>query len=157
MKKIKSVFLLLLVSSTTFAQNTASMKSAVTITAACDVGMNDFVFGSTTFVDDKLLLGNLKIKCNPGVVGTITLSGGNSLDPSARYMVNDSDTTQKLNYKIHLTGEDTNIGDGTRGTSTFMITGNGQLQEQSISGTVMKGQYLRPGLYRDNITFNVNY
>lgn len=156
-KKLTTALFIYAVAASSFAQITAAMKSSVTVTAACDVSMNDFVFGETNFVSDKLLMGKLKLKCNPGVVATISLSGGNSADPSARYMVNEEDTTQKLGYKIHLTGEDNSIGDGSQGTSVFTIIGNGGLQEQSISGTVMKGQYLTPGIYRDRITFTVNY
>lgn len=134
---------------------TGNMTTNAQIQAACSVSVDNMNFGTISYKNTNISLAKLATTCSKGIVGTGSLSTGNSSD-YARYMTNGTDNSDHLKYDITMPGGLT-LGDGSGTTGTLSITGTGVEVQQWLSGTLPKSQYLTPGNYSDNLTFTLSY
>lgn len=138
-------------------QQTTNFQASAQLQSTCALQIDDFKFGTTAYSYDQTTLAELSVTCSKGVNAVATISAGNSSD-FTRYMTDGTPESDKLMYKLYLPGDASRIvGDGTNGTITIQITGTGSPVYKWISGSVLRGQYLKPGNYSDSLTMTLTY
>lgn len=132
-------------------------NTSAQLQSTCSVNIDDINFGEISFKSDKVVLSLLSTTCSKGITAIGSISTGVSNDYNQRYLTDGTVDSDKLNYRVSLPGKVASIGDGTSGTQTITITGTGITDSQWISGIVLRGQYLKPGLYNDTLVFKLTY
>lgn len=158
MKKIISLISLCLLPFLSMAENkTANMTASVSLSPACTIAVDDVDFGVYTHRFDNVRLSNLAVLCSKGVSGTISaVKSANSSTIRYRYMTTAAQDSEKLQYEMALAGKKT-LGDGTTDTETIAVTGTGEKQNSWLGFSIIRGQYIRPGNYSDNVTLLLTY
>lgn len=163
MRKIKSAFIATICAtffaSSSFALTpTTTMQSQITLNGACTITIPTVNFGVIRYNSDTVKLTSLKTLCSKGVTGQVSMTMGNrgstafDGERAARFLKNDNAPDQNLKYLVSLPGKDYFAEE-----SFLTIEGNGTEVSNWVSFLILRGQYLTPGIYTDNLTVTISY
>ena len=146
----------LLVASQAAAQTREAQFSVrATVVADCQVNVTDLNFGTYDQSAAKTGQTTINLQCTPGSAATISLSAGNSGNPSSRYMAGGAGN---LNYQLY---RDAALQDpiNTAGMA-FQLSGlanTGQVVPYNVYGQIPSGQLVAAGNYTDTIRVTVQF
>lgn len=124
----------------------------------CTVGMTDVDMGVVSYSYDKVQLGSLSSLCTKSLPYTISITGGNSATSANRYLKTEDMSSDKLNYYIGIVGSTNRlVGDGLNNTEVIPGVGTGSKVSQWLSVIILRGQYVKPGSYKDVLQVNITY
>lgn len=130
---------------TAMADDTADLLVQATVDAACEVTGGTLDFGSLNSLTGGQASGDVDVtvQCTNGTDYTLAGGGGNSGDPTARYMEHETDATQTIAYTLTIP---------TGGTA------DGSAQTVNISGTIDEADYQwkKAGNYEDTVVLTVS-
>lgn len=135
------------------------VSMSISVDAACSIDIPSINFGSYNPQSnaDSLSSSSFSLNCTNDMVGSsfsIKLNSGQSNSALNRYLLNNN---EKLYYNLFLNSGRTTIwADGLNGTSIF----NGIISNTvsiPVFSSIYKKQIVSPGLYVDNITYEITF
>lgn len=132
--------------------STATLTVRATVENGCTVAGDVLDFGTYLSGQSRDATGHAQLEihnCN-GMQVTISVSGGNSGNPSGRYMT--SSAADQLNYQIYKSPGRQDPWVDPMNTS---ISGDPGIVD--IYGVIPAGQTVAPGVYEDTLTVTVNF
>lgn len=163
MRKIQTTFIVAicgaLFSGLSFAATpTTTLQSQITLNGACTIKIPTVDFGVIRYNSDTVKLTSLKTLCSKGVTGQVSMTMGNRSSISfdgertARFLKNDNAPDQNLKYLVNLPAKEYFADE-----SFLTIEGNGTEVSNWLSFVILRGQYITPGIYTDNLTVTISY
>lgn len=133
---------------------TAQFAVRAQVVADCQITAQDMNFGTYSSAAAATASTPLNLRCTPGSAATVSLDGGSSGNPQARYMVGPAN----LNYQLY---RDAALQDPINtGGAAFQLQGSqntGQTVVFTVFGQVPAGQIVPAGNFVDTIRVTVQY
>lgn len=175
MRSIKFLFLILffcLIQNSFANSTTKNNKATAQLVSSCAISAQNMSFGLYDPSQDSFSTGQINYRCTKGTKVTVylnepvggTLCSNKYCFPGAngmvggRVMSGSSDSLiynlfSSANYNATTLLQGTNYGTGNSG----VFTTDGTNQTMSIYGALSNGQWVKPGLYLDNVTVLFSY
>lgn len=134
---------------------TASFTFQVTATVIndCLIGASPLSFGNQGVLNAAARSTTvLSVKCSNGTAYQVALNGGSNGSLQAGRQMLNTNTGEKIGYRVSRTLDGTVWGDGSNGTDILSGTGTGAAQAVNVYGSVPKQATPSPGNYQDRIT-----
>ena len=163
-KKIGLVLALATISSSVLAaapplSATSNFQSSATLTATCEIKVNNLAFGVVTATTTAT--STIELLCSKGIGAYIGIGFGNASYAAGRYMTGSVGNADQLFYNIYKEsayeevwkigdGLDSAISDGTK----QIITMYGKIGNYESGETDV---YVKPDNYTDSVTVYLNY
>lgn len=167
-KVIPIILLLSSISISSYANGTitSNVQSSATLNAACELSINNVNFGdiiaSTNAIEVQQNI--VFSRCSKSIPYTIGISAGNSGNHLSRHMIGNSDSANKLNYKIaYKNGPSSYIwGTGSLASAHKIknipsFGNNGEIISHLAYITIFPNQYVKPDVYTDALIVSINY
>lgn len=158
------LLIILLLSVISFGVKAANIqnnfKSAATLSTSCTLSLTDINFGT---VSPKVggqvqwATGTMTTTCSKGVTATAIASPGNVGSTSILRYMNNTSTSDILNYNLFTSQSNTTSALWLQNYSTFSIIGTGNPQSTTYYGAVRTDEFVPPNNYSDNITVQLNF
>lgn len=132
--------------------NTATLTVRATVENGCTISGDVLDFGTYVSGQSRDATGHAQLEihnCN-GMQVTIGINGGNSGDPSNRYMI--SSAQGQLAYQIYKSP-----GKQEPWIDPMSTPISGDPAIVDIYGVIPSGQTVAPGVYEDTLTVTVNF
>lgn len=161
MKKIFSLFSLLLATSTFAGTTSTNFNSSATISPKCTISGNKIDFGDISPKNSGYVsvTSTLNSICTNSTPYAISIGPGENGDILNRKLKgSEPQNNDKLVYTIYSDSSFSQIiGDGTNGTIKLSGVGTGGNISMTIYGYLNLKQYISPDYYYDNLSVVINY
>lgn len=155
MKKILAILPCLFIGSSFAANVGTTLNVNSSIEHSCSVTMTDVDMGKINLKSDTVNLGMLNYTCTKNSPFVLDLKGGNEWFEGSRVLLDESGNSDKLKYRVDLPNIQGDLD--TTGLFPKSLIGTGANQMRWVSFAVLRGQYVKPGVYKDNLIIELSY
>ena len=131
-----------------------------TVAADCLITATNANFGSLGLITSTVAaLGTITTTCTSGTTYAVSINAGQGTGATvASRLLTRTGSTDTLRYNIYLDGTYKQIwGDGSNGTYTRPITGNGAAQPATYYAVLAPQAGVKPGVYIDQLIATVTF
>lgn len=153
MKKILAILPCLFIGSSFAASADTTFSVNSSIQHSCSVTMTDVDMGKVNLKSDTVNLGMLNYRCTKNSPFVLDLKGGNEWFENSRVLLDGTGNSDKLKYRVDLP----NIQGEVDSNFPKSLIGTGENQMRWVSFAVLRGQYVKPGIYKDNLMIELSY